>query len=397
MQKTIWVTGIGVASSIGLNVEDSLISFRKGKTGLGNIDILNTVHKSEFKAGEIRLTNHELMQMLEIPPAKYRAYTRTSLIGILAAKQAFADAGMTSDNGIKTALVSATTVGGMDKTELDFAAEDYSSGFIETHPCGDSTDKIADYLGLSGYRTSLSTACSSGANAIMHGARLIKHGIVERAIVGGADALSKFTLNGFKSLMILDEGYCQPFDKNRSGLNLGEAAGFLVLESEDLAASRKEKKKCRLSGYANSNDAYHQTASSPDGEGAYSAMSKAIAMSGINREDIDYINAHGTGTENNDSSEGAAIIRVFGEHIPPFSSTKPFTGHALGAAAAIEAVFSVLAIQYGMLFPGLGFNQAIEGMGLVPVAEMREGLQISHVLTNSFGFGGNNSSLVFSK
>ena len=224
MQKTIWVTGIGVASSIGLNVEDSLISFRKGKTGLGNIDILDTVHKSEFKAGEIKLTNQELMQMLEIPPAEYRRHTRTSLIGILAAKQAFSDAGMATDNGIKTALISATTVGGMDKTELDFAAKNYSSGFIETHPTGDSTDKIADYLGLSGYRTTLSTACSSGANAIMHGARLINQGIVERAIVGGVDALSKFTLNGFNSLMILDKEYCQPFDKNRRGLNLGEGA-----------------------------------------------------------------------------------------------------------------------------------------------------------------------------
>jgi len=397
MQKTIWVTGTGVASSIGLNVEDSLASFRKRKTGLGNIDILNTVHKSEFKAGEIKLTNQELMQLLEIPLSEYRTHTRTSLIGILAAKQAFSDAGMAADDGIKTALISASTVGGMDKTELDFGAKNYSSGFIETHPLGDSTDKIADYLGLSGYRTTLSTACSSGANAIMHGARLINHGIVDRAIVGGVDALSKFTLNGFNSLMILDEDYCQPFDKNRRGLNLGEAAGFLVLESEDLAASREERKKCRLSGYANSNDAYHQTASSPDGEGAYTAMSKAIAMSGISREDIDFINAHGTGTDNNDSSEGAAIIRVFGEEIPPFSSTKPFTGHALGAAAAIEAVFSVLAIQYGMLIPSLGFNQAIEGLELIPVTEMKEGLQISHVLTNSFGFGGNNSSLVFSK
>jgi 3-oxoacyl-[acyl-carrier-protein] synthase II len=397
MQKTIWVTGIGVASSMGLNIEESLASFRKKKTGVGNIDILDSIHKSDFKAGEIKLNNQELMQLLKIPPVEYRRHTRTSLIGILAARQAFSDAGISTDDGIQTALISATTVGGMDKTELDYASKNYHSGFIETHPCGDTTDKIADYLGLTGYRTTLNTACSSGANAIMHGARLIKHGIVERAIVGGVDALSKFTLNGFNSLMILDEDYCRPFDAKRKGLNLGEAAGFLVLESEDLPASGKARKICKLSGYANSNDAYHQTASSPDGEGAYSAMSKALAMSGISREDIDYINVHGTGTENNDSSEGAAIIRVFGKEIPPFSSTKPFTGHALGAAAAIEAVFSVLAIQYGMLFPSLGFNQTIEGMELFPVTEVKEGVQISHVLTNSFGFGGNNSSLVFSK
>ena len=397
MQKTIWVTGIGVASSMGLNIEESLVSFRNKKTGLGDINILDTIHKSEFKAGEIKLKNQELMHLLKIPDTEYRRHTRTSLLGILAARQAYADAGIHADDGIRTALVSATTVGGMDKTELDYASKNYRSGFIGTHPCGDATDKIADYLGLTGYRTTLNTACSSAANAIIYGARLIKHGMVERALVGGVDALSKFTLNGFNSLMILDQDYCCPFDNQRKGLNLGEGAGFLVLESEDLAASGKARKKCKLSGYANSNDAFHQTASSPDGEGAYSAMLKALTMSGIGREDIDYINAHGTGTENNDSSEGAALIRLFGKDIPPFSSTKPFTGHALGAAAAIEAVFSVLAIQYGMLFPNLRFSQPIEDMELIPVTEIEEGVQISHVLSNSFGFGGNNSSLVFSK
>jgi 3-oxoacyl-[acyl-carrier-protein] synthase-1 len=397
MQKTIWVTGIGVASSMGLNIEESLASFRKNKTGLGNIDLLDTIHKSEFKAGEIKLSNQELMHLLNIPDNEYRRHTRTSLIGILAAKQAYEDAGIKANDGVRTALISATTVGGMDKTEVEYASKNYRSGFIQTHPCGDATDKIADYLGLTGFRTTLNTACSSAANAIIYGARLIKHGKVERALVGGVDALSKFTLNGFNSLMILDQDYCRPFDNERNGLNLGEGAGFLVLESGDLAVSGKARKICKLSGYANSNDAFHQTASSPDGEGAYSAMKKALAMSGIGRDDIDYINAHGTGTENNDASEGAALMRLFGKDLPPFSSTKPFTGHALGAAAAIEAVFSILAIQYGMLFPNLRFNEPIEDMELVPVTEIKEGAQISHVLSNSFGFGGNNSSLVFSK
>ena len=165
MQKTIWVTGIGVASSMGLNIEESLASFRKNKTGLGNIDLLDTIHKSEFKAGEIKLSNQELMHLLNIPDNEYRRHTRTSLIGILAAKQAYEDAGIKAYDGVRTALISATTVGGMDKTEVEYASKNYRSGFIQTHPCGDATDKIADYLGLTGFRTTLNTACSSAAMA----------------------------------------------------------------------------------------------------------------------------------------------------------------------------------------------------------------------------------------
>ncbi|MFH0756130.1 MAG: beta-ketoacyl-[acyl-carrier-protein] synthase family protein [Bacteroidota bacterium] len=399
----IWVTGIGVASSIGLNVEESLASFKKGKRGLGEIKILDTLHRSEFKAGEINLTNQQLMDLLDIPADQYRYHTRTALLGMIAARDACLDAGilrydgLLKDDGISTALVSATTTGGMDKTECDYASGNHGSGYIQTHPCGDSTDKIAAYLGLHGYRTTLSTACSSGANAIIHAARLIRHGKADRVIAGGVDALSKFTLNGFNSLMILDKDFCKPFDRNRKGLNLGEGAGFIVLESEQLVRSRGSRKYCRLSGTANTNDAYHQTASSPDGEAAFGAMTRALEMSGIEAGEIDYINVHGTGTENNDASEGAALVRVFGKKVPPFSSTKSFTGHALGAAAGLEAVFSVLAIRDGLVLPSLGFHEPMEDLGISPSTEMKEGMPIGHVLSNSFGFGGNNSSLIFSK
>ncbi len=393
----IWVTGIGVASSIGLNVEQSLASFREGRRGLGEIRILDTIHKSEFIAGEIPLTNQQLLELVKIPAHRYRNYTRTALLGMIAAREAYEDAGILEDDGISTALVSATTVGGMDKTERDYASGDHDSGYILTHPCGDSTDKIADFLGLPAYRTTLSTACSSGANAIIHAARLIRHGKADRVIAGGVDALSKFTLNGFNSLMILDKDCCQPFDRNRKGLNLGEGAGFIVLESEKLVQTRESRTYGRLSGYANTNDAFHQTASSPDGEAAFSAMTRALEMSRIKAGEIDYINVHGTGTENNDASEGAALVRVFGEDVPLFSSTKSFTGHTLGAAAGLEAVFSLLAIRHGLVLPSLGFQDPIEDLGISPATAFQEGLQIRHVLSNSFGFGGNNSSLIFSK
>jgi len=395
MADQIWITGLGVASSIGLNVEENLLALRSGRRGIGPITILNTIHRNDFRVGEISFSDDQLMEILEVPAASYLNYTRTTLIGMLAAREALVNSGIDLSDGVSTALVSATTVGGMDKTERDFPGGDISTGFVATHPCGDSTDKIADFLQLKGYRTTLSTACSSGANAIIHAARLISHGHVERALVGGVDALSKFTLNGFNSLMILDREECRPFDRSRKGLNLGEGAGFLVLESDRLAGDHR--KICRLSGYANANDAHHQTASSPDGQGAYDAMKGALAMSGLTPDKIDYINAHGTGTENNDASEGAALLRVFGENLPPFSSTKAFTGHTLGAAAGIEAVFSALAIREELIFPGLGFKEAMEVPAVSPETQLRKKVSLSHVLSNSFGFGGNNSTLILSK
>lgn len=397
MNDHIWITGLGLASSIGMNLEESLDALVSGRRGIGPIEILDTIHKDSFKVGEIPLTDLQMMDMLEIPTKSYRFYTRTSLIGMIAAREALQNSGIALSDGVTTALVSATTVGGMDKTEKEFSSANVVSGFVSTHPCGDSTDKIADFLKMDGYRTTLSTACSSAANAIIHAARLIKHGLADRVLVGGVDALSKFTLNGFNSLMILDRDECRPFDRNRKGLNLGEGAGFLVLESDRILAPDDKRKICRLSGYANTNDAFHQTASSPDGQGAFDAMKNAMALGGLKPGDINYINAHGTGTENNDASEGAALVRVFGENLPPFSSTKSFTGHTLGAAAGIEAVFSALAIQQGMLFPGLGFEEPMLSPSISPVPSFKRGVDLAHVLSNSFGFGGNNSTLIFSK
>ncbi len=397
MNDQIWITGLGVACSIGMNVEESLEALISGRSGIGPIKILETIHKDSFKVGEIGFSNFQIMEMLKIPLDRYESYTRTSLLGILAAREALQSSGLDLSDGVSTALVSATTVGGMDKTEKEFSSANVKSGFVATHPCGDSTDKIADYLGLEGYRTTLSTACSSGANAIIHAARLIKHGRVDRALVGGVDALSRFTLNGFNSLMILDRDKCRPFDRERKGLNLGEGAGFLVLESGRILSPDDKRKICRLSGYANANDAHHQTASSPDGQGAFDAMMGALKLGAFDPGDINYINAHGTGTENNDASEGAALQRVFGDRIPPFSSTKAYTGHTLGAAASIEAVFSILALRHGILFPGLGFEQPMDFPSVSPVKSLEKGVSIKNVLSNSFGFGGNNSTLIFSK
>ena len=216
-------------------------------------------------------------------------------------------------------------------------------------------------------------------------------------MAGGTDALTKFTLNGFNSLMILDRAWCKPFDNDRQGLNLGEGAGYVVLVSDAVAATLPATFGCVLSGYANANDAYHQTASSPDGRGSWLAMKTAVERSGLQPTDIDYINLHGTGTQNNDLAEGTAIRRLFDPTYPKMSSTKAFTGHTLGASGGIEAVFSVLAIRYGLIYPNLRLHTPMPELPFVPETELIRDVPIRHVLSNSFGFGGNCSSLVFSK
>ena len=229
----------------------------------------------------------------------------------------------------------------------------------------------------------------------MLGARMIKHGLLDRVVVGGTDSLAKFTINGFMTLMILDKEQCKPFDAERKGLNLGEGAGFIVLESEK-AASKKMVYGV-LSGYGNSNDAYHQTASSPQGNGALLAMQKAFKVSGLKPEDIDYINAHGTGTEINDLSEGHALERLFTDKMPSVSSSKAFTGHTLGACGGIEAVFSMLAIKHNLIFPNLNYVHHMKEFKFTPETNLVNDKPINNVLSNSFGFGGNTSALIFSR
>ena len=227
----------------------------------------------------------------------------------------------------------------------------------------------------------------------MYGARLIKNGLTDRVIVGGVDSLAKFTINGFNSLHILAKEACKPFDMNRQGLNLGEGAGFLVLEKESLLENKKVY--AEVSGYYNANDAFHPSSLSENGDGPFNAMKGALDKAEISAKDIGYINAHGTATENNDQVESVAMLRLF-ETVPPFSSTKSNTGHTLGAAGAVEAIYSILSLFYSELYPHLRFNDPIPETNLIPIQEFSK-KDLTHVMSNSFGFGGNCTSLVFSK
>ncbi|WP_455169801.1 beta-ketoacyl-[acyl-carrier-protein] synthase family protein [Aegicerativicinus sediminis] len=393
----VGIIGLGIISAIGNSVGENTKSLFNLTTGIGKISHLNSKHSKTFPAGEINLSNEQLIEKLNLP--KVNNYSRTALLGLYAAKEAIINADLSADELTETALISSTTVGGMDMTEKylkRFATDNSVQNYLLSHKAADSTNKIAKELGIMGFSTTISTACSSSANAVMLGAKLIKSGKVKRAIVGGTDALSKFTINGFNSLKILSEEPCAPFDDNRKGLNLGEGAAYIVLEATTQDNLSDRQLLGYVSGYGNANDAYHQTASSENGDGAFLAMRAALKEAQLKATDIDYVNAHGTATQNNDLSESIALLRLFDKNVPNFSSTKSLTGHTLAAAGAIEAVFCILALNKQIAPGNLNFLHPITETKLNPIVKGIPAA-ITNILSNSFGFGGNCTSLIFSK
>jgi 3-oxoacyl-[acyl-carrier-protein] synthase-1 len=395
MQPGVVITGVGIISAAGNGIEETLSSLFNLKSGIGTFRWLDSIHK-EVPVAEVKFSNNELAGLAGIELNSNR-YTRNTLLALIAARQAAESSGWQQKTHDQTGLVMATTVGGMDYNERHYRSlleGNLSAGDISVLDSSDTTEMIAAMFGIRHNITTISTACSSSANAIMLGARLIRNRKLTRVMVGGSDALTKFTLNGFKGLELFSPKGCRPFDAGRDGLTIGEGAAVLMLESEETADMSRAL--CKVSGYANVNEAYHQTSSSPDGSGAFLAMSECLENAALKTEDIGYINAHGTGTEINDLAEGIAISRLFGSSVPPVSSTKAFTGHTLGAAGAIEAVISVLALQKQVAWPGLNISGKMTGISFSPPLEAVN-ISLKNVMSNSFGFGGNNTSLIFSK
>ena len=390
----IQVAGYGIISAIGNDAQSVLRSLKEGRTGIGPMRYLQSSHK-ELPVGEVKLSNEEMLRMLG--QDEKAVISRTVLMGAIAIRQALEHANLDL-KGKRVAIINGTTVGGMDVTEhymLRMREEDNLLPLLEKHDCGSSTREMADLAGLQDAEVcTVSTACSSAVNAIILGSEMLRKGEADIVIAGGTESLSKFHLNGFNALMILDKEQCRPFDKTRAGLNLGEGAAFLVLQASPSTPLLKEK-GVFIRGYGNRCDAFHQTASSENGEGAYLAMCDALQMAGLKPQDIHYINAHGTGTPNNDASESAAIRRVFGENIPPISSTKGFTGHTTSASGSIETVICILALNEGFLPANYGWKEQDESC--VTPASSPLPLWGSAVLCNSFGFGGNDSAVVISK
>ena len=402
--KNVVITGEGIVSAIGCDKASVLKSLLEGRTGIGEMKHLRSSHH-ELPVGEVDLSNDEMRQMLGIGPEVL--ISRSSLMGLIAIRQALVDSGELRTESLEFAtaipeaerviLISGTTVGGMDLTEEYFDSFEKSDDHLDClriHDCGSSTKQMAEMMGFADCAT-LSTACSSAANALILGANLIKTGQADVVVAGGTEALTRFHLNGFHALMILDEQPCRPFDEGRAGLNLGEGAAFVVMESEEHARQRGAEIHAWLSGYGNACDAFHQTASSENGEGAYLAMKEALEMAQLSPSQIDYVNAHGTGTPNNDASESAALKRIFEDKMPRVSSTKSFTGHTTSASGSIESVICLLAMQHHFVPANLGWQHQM-AEGITPTMG-ETNCKVEHVMCNSFGFGGNDSSLVFSR
>jgi len=390
MGGTIAVTGMGIICAIGNDKQEVLDSLKKKKSGIGRMKYLQSVH-TDIPVGEIKLSTDEMKQLLGIPLDK--TVSRTSVMGAIAVREALKQAGIEDITGKRVALISGTTVGVMDITEQVFektGSDPEQQGMPHSHECGRSTEEIAFYAGLQGARCcTICTACSSALNAIMIGSEMLKNGEVDLAIAGGSEPLSKLHLNGFNTLMILDRERCRPFDATRAGLNLGEGAAFVVLQKD------VPDGLVYVHSYANRCDAFHQTATSKNGEGATQAMTKALRMAGLQPGDIQYINAHGTGTPDNDASESAAFKRVFGDSLPDMSSTKSYTGHTTSAAGSVETVICILAMLNDFVPASLGWSHPMPE-GAIP-SPGRTGVDLQHVMCNSFGFGGNDSSLILSK
>lgn len=392
MNNIISVTGLGIICSIGNDADSVLDSLRKKESGVGSMKYLHSKH-SYLPVGEVQLSNDQMKDMLGIKDET--PMSRTTLMGAIAIRQALNHAGITVEelNGKRVALISGTTVGGMDLTENYYEQMKTDDSLLylpKSNECGKSTEEMAEIIGLTDAQTcTISTACSSALNSIILGSEMLKRDEVDVVIAGGSEALSRFHLNGFNTLMILDKEQCRPFDDTRAGLNLGEGAAFVVLEKNS------DKSLAFVAGYGNRCDAFHQTASSDNGEGAYLAMKDALEMARLKPEDIQYVNAHGTGTPNNDITESQSLKRIFGENMPEISSTKAFTGHTTSASGSIEAVICILAMQNNFTPANLGWQNKIEG-GIVPTLG-NDNIVLENVICNSFGFGGNDSSMVISK
>ena len=390
------VTGIGIITAVGDSVADNRHSLINARTGIGHSVHFQSKYTGVLPFAEIKHSTQQLANLLNI---RQPGITRTDLVALHAFNEAIVDAGISAEllQSADTALIGASTVGGMCLTDEMYADANQKgnvgSEYLGAYSNSACTMFIQSEYKIGGIVNTFNTACSSSANSIMYGARLIKNGLAKRVIAGGVDTLAKFTVNGFNSLMILSNESCRPFDAKRKGLNLGEGAAFIVLEKEEDALGKQVY--AEVKGYGNSNDAHHPSSTSPDADGPFLCMERALESAGLNPSEINFINAHGTATENNDETESIAMKRLF-DSPPPFASTKSYTGHTLGAAGAVEAVYSILNLHHQEVYPSLNFSEAIDATNLVPVQEYSQ-RQLNHVMSNSFGFGGNCSSVIFSR
>lgn len=387
MVERIAITGLGMVSAAGRGLAANLERLKSGESALGPLDLFDSPRCGHFPVGQFR-------DALSLPEAP-----RSLALAEMASREALQGAGLagldeSQSEGLAIAL--GICVGGMPETEGSIekllAGDACDDSVWNTHECGATTARLAQELGARGATMTLSTACSSGAQAIACGADLLEAGAARYVLAGGVDALCHLTLNGFASLLAMDPEGCRPFDRERAGMSLGEGAGFVVLERESEARARGKAPLAFVAGFGNTCDAYHATAPHPEGEGAERAMRTAIERAAWSLDSIDFVSAHGTGTRDNDLAEGRALRRLFGDGLPPVASIKGCLGHSLAASGAIEAVFSVLCMSAGFVPPNARFGAMDPEIGF-EAPRHAEARVVQRVLSNSFGFGGNNTVL----
>lgn len=390
------ITGWGSINALGVGVEAFAAGLREGRCGIGPLTRFPSDGFRTTLAAEVG----EVAAPAGVPATLTRRASRTGLLALTAALEAWQMAGR--DDADRVGVLIGGTTGGMAEGERSYRREFLDAGprarlrdFVET-PVSAVTDLVAGALGCRGPRLTVSTACSSGANALGLAADWIRAGRVDAVLCGGADSLSQMSFSGFNALQALDAQPCRPFDRNRAGITLGEGAALFVFEPWESAIRRGAEILGELVSYGASADAHHLTQPRPDAAGAVLAMQRALAEAGMAPRAVDYINAHGTGTLQNDVVEARAIKAVFGAGAQsvPVSSTKSQVGHCLAAGGAIEALASLLAIRGGFVPPTATLVDPDPECDLDHVAGHSRPARLVTVMSNSYGFGGNNTSLL---
>jgi len=392
------VTGAGVITSLGQGWKTNLEGFREGKVAIRGITLFDPKRQRVKVAGEVDLPPALPPTLLE--ERDFRRMDRAAKMLIIAAHEAWQQAGWEPSEDL--AMVLGTTSGGMNLGQAFYRQAIESprtrsgqpSRVLHYQAQRQALD-VMDALGFRGPVNIIGNACASGANAVGHAWELLRRGHAQRVLTGGYDALSELVFAGFDSLQALSPTRCRPFDANRDGLALGEGAAVLTLETLEHARSRKAEILGEIVGYGATTDAHHLTQPHPQGDAAYASMRTACESAGLTPEQIDYINAHGTGTPLNDSAEATAINRWAGPRAAtlPVSSTKSSIGHLLGGAGAVEIVVCLMALREQFLPPTSSLEK-LDPLCSFPVVNRPTQARVEYALTNSFGFGGANASLI---
>ncbi|MFH1147754.1 MAG: beta-ketoacyl-[acyl-carrier-protein] synthase family protein [Pseudomonadota bacterium] len=388
-RQKILITGLGAVSAAGIGVAETLLSFEEGKRNAGRV----TIFESELE--------YPVFEVRTIPPEFSLNNQRTLSLALVAVDEALQDAslGKSELSRLRLGVCLGTTVASQ-LNDLDFYKSYRTTGSAPMEPVnryvkGNLAEFVARRINPDALSLTVVNACSSGTDAIGVALAWLKSGFCDIVISGGADELSPIPLCGFGSLGIVSHDLCSPFDKDRRGLNLGEGAGILIMETEESAGKRGKRSDLYALGYASASDAYHLTSPRPDGRGLEAAILRALACSNLHPESIDFVNAHGTATIENDKVEGRVLAKVFGPDLKVLS-TKGFTGHTLGAAGGLEAVFTAAGLRHGWIPASIGFRNRDEGVSIVPVRQ-KTTLSGSFGLSTSLAFGGNNSALVLGR